>query len=142
MTAAQAAPAAKPSRRRRARAVRAVQYGVLAAVVVAAALLADWGRIAAAFFDLDVAAAQFPGIITSALVLFCATLGVSFVTSIDLIGAICVMLARGAVISAVVSIFVLPALLCVCEPVFNKTTLYWRKAKPAKVKTEKAPASK
>ena len=81
-------------------------------------------------------------IITSALVLFCATLGVSFVTSIDLIGAICVMLARGAVISAVVSIFALPALLCVCEPVFNKTTLYWRKAKPAKVKTEKAPASK
>ena len=81
-------------------------------------------------------------IITSALVLFCATLGVSFVTSIDLIGAICVMLARGAVISAVVSIFVLPALLCVCEPVFNKTTLYWRKAKPAKVKNEKAPASK
>ena len=81
-------------------------------------------------------------IITSALVLFCATLGVSFVTSIDLIGAICVMLARGAVISAVVSIFVLPALLCVCEPVFNKTTLYWRKAKSAKVKTEKAPANK
>ena len=81
-------------------------------------------------------------IITSALVLFCATLGVSFVTSIDLIGAICVMLARGAVISAVVSIFVLPALLCVCEPVFNKTTLYWRKAKPTKVKTEKAPVSK
>ncbi len=81
-------------------------------------------------------------IITSALVLFCATLGVSFVTSIDLIGAICVMLARGAVISAVVSIFLLPALLCVCEPVFNKTTLYWRKAKPAKVKTEKTPVSK
>lgn len=81
-------------------------------------------------------------IITSALVLFCATLGVSFVTSIDLIGAICVMLARGAVISAVVSIFVLPALLCVCEPVFNKTTLYWRKAKPVKAKTEKAPAGK
>ena len=81
-------------------------------------------------------------IITSALVLFCATLGVSFVTSIDLIGAICIMLARGAVISAVVSIFVLPALLCVCEPVFNKTTLYWRKAKPAKVKKEKTPAAK
>ena len=39
-------------------------------------------------------------IITSALVLFCATLGVSFVSSIDLIGAICIMLARGALISA------------------------------------------
>lgn len=65
-------------------------------------------------------------IITSALVLFCATLGVSFVSSIDLIGAICVMLARGAVISALVSIFLIPALLCVCEPIFNKTSLHWR----------------
>ena len=71
-------------------------------------------------------------IITSALVLFCATLGVSFVSSIDLIGAICIMLARGAVISAVVSIFLIPALLCACEPVFNKTTLYWRTEQPKK----------
>ena len=72
----------------------------------------------------------------------CATLGVSFVSSIDLIGAICVMLARGAIISAVLSIFLLPALLYVCEPLFNKTSLYWRKAKPAKVKKEKTPAAK
>ena len=71
-------------------------------------------------------------IITSALVLFCATLGVSFVSSIDLIGAICVMLARGAVISALVSIFLIPSLLCVCEPLFNKTSLYWRTEKPKK----------
>lgn len=69
-------------------------------------------------------------IITSALVLFCATLGVSFVSSIDLIGAICVMLARGAVISALVSISLIPSLLCVCEPLFNKTSLYWRTEKP------------
>lgn len=73
-------------------------------------------------------------IITSALVLFCATLGVSFVSSIDLIGAICIMLARGAVISAVVSIFLIPALLCACEPLFNKTSLYWRTEKPKKDK--------
>lgn len=71
-------------------------------------------------------------IITSALVLFCATLGVSFVSSIDLIGAICVMLARGAVISALVSIFLIPSLLCICEPLFNKTSLYWRTEKPKK----------
>lgn len=74
-------------------------------------------------------------IITSALVLFCATLGVSFVSSIDLIGAICVMLARGAVISALVSIFLIPSLLCVCEPLFNKTSLYWRTEKPKKEMT-------
>ena len=67
-------------------------------------------------------------IITSALVMFCATLGVSFVSSIDLIGSICIMLARGALISAVVCIFLMPAILCVCEPVFNKTSLHWRHA--------------
>lgn len=73
-------------------------------------------------------------IITSALVLFCATLGVSFVSSIDLIGSICIMLARGAVISAVLIIFLLPALLYLCEPIFNKTSLYWRAEKQKKSK--------
>lgn len=73
-------------------------------------------------------------IITSALVLFCATLGVSFVSSIDLIGSICIMLARGAVISAVLIIFLLPALLYVCEPVFHKTSLYWCAEKQKKPK--------
>ena len=72
-------------------------------------------------------------IITSALVMFCATLGVSFVSSIDLIGSICIMLARGALISAVVCMFLMPAILCVCEPVFNKTSRHWRQASlPAK----------
>ncbi len=71
-------------------------------------------------------------IITSSLVLFCATLGVSFVSSIDLIGAICIMLARGALISALVSIFIMPAVLCVCEPIFAKTTLHWRTMPPVK----------
>lgn len=67
-------------------------------------------------------------IITSALVMFCATLGVSFVSSIDLIGSICIMLARGALISAAVCIFLMPAILCVCEPIFNKTSRRWRLA--------------
>ncbi|MBD9196661.1 MAG: antibiotic ABC transporter permease, partial [Clostridiales bacterium] len=78
-------------------------------------------------------------IITSALVLFCATLGVSFVSSIDLIGAICIMLARGALISACICLFVMPAVLYVCEPVFSKTTLHWRTPAPKKEsKTAKA----
>ncbi|MDD3346971.1 MMPL family transporter [Oscillibacter sp.] len=76
-------------------------------------------------------------IITSALVLFCATLGVSFVSSIDLIGAICIMLARGAVISAIISIFGIPAVLYVCEPLFRKTTRYWDAPPPVKKRKEK-----
>lgn len=80
-----------------------------------------------------------PSIITSALVMLSATLGVSFVSSIDLIGTICLMLARGAIISAIVSIFFMPALLCLLEPVFHKTSLHWRDPAPAKG-SEAAPA--
>lgn len=69
---------------------------------------------------------SYGSIITSALVLFCATLGVSFVSSIDLIGSLCVMLARGAVISAIVCIFMMPAILYICEPLFAKTSYKWR----------------
>ena len=77
-------------------------------------------------------------ILTSSLVLFCATLGVSFVASIDLIGSICIMLARGALISAAVSMLLMPTVLCVCEPLFNKTSLCWRKLpEPRREKTAK-----
>ena len=76
-------------------------------------------------------------IITSALVLFCATLGVSFVSSIDLIGSICTMLARGALISAVMSMVVTPSILCVCEPLFNKTSRNWRRVAPPKTRRRK-----
>ncbi|MEU5718676.1 amino acid ABC transporter permease [Streptomyces sp. NPDC020403] len=55
------------SRRQRTRAVRGVQYAVLAAVLLVLALAADWGEIRRAFFDADVARAQFPDIITTAL---------------------------------------------------------------------------
>jgi polar amino acid transport system permease protein len=55
------------SPRRRARYVRGVQYAVLAVAVLLIAVLADWGTISRAFFDPDIIAAQFPGIITTAL---------------------------------------------------------------------------
>ena len=84
------------------------------------------------------AASSDASIVTSALVLFCATLGVSFVSSIDLIGAICVMLARGALISALVSIFLMPAILCVCEPLFNKTSYHWKTPDPSPTLPEPA----
>ncbi len=77
------------------------------------------------------ATASDSSIMTSALVLFCATLGVGLVSRIDLISSLCMMLARGAVISALVSIFILPSVLAVFEPLICKTTLFWRK-KPAK----------
>jgi len=72
------------------------------------------------------ATASDPSIITSSLVLFCATMGVSIISDIEIIGSICTMLARGALISAIISIFIMPSILCVCEPVFAKTSRKWK----------------
>ena len=77
-------------------------------------------------------------ILTSALVFFCSTLGVSLISTMDLIRSICLMLSRGAIISALVCMFILPSVLVVFEPVIAKTTLHWRAPKPPKA--PKAPA--
>ncbi len=71
-------------------------------------------------------------ILTSALVFFCSTLGVSLVSTMDLIRSICLMLSRGAIISAFVCMFILPSVLVVFEPVIAKTTRCWRTPKPPK----------
>ena len=63
-----------------------------------------------------------PSIITSALCFFAATIGVALYTKIDMIGAICELLARGSIISMLVVILVLPALLLVFDKVILKTT--------------------
>ena len=75
-------------------------------------------------------------IITSALVLFCSTLGVGLISKIEIISSICVMLARGSLISAVCILFLLPALLAVFEPVINRTSLHWRTPKASAPQTQ------
>ena len=75
---------------------------------------------------------SFPSIVTSSLVFFCATLGVSIVSKIGMIQSICSMLARGALISAAVIIFILPAVLYVTEPIINKLTFHWKSVNNAK----------
>ncbi|MGW7088993.1 amino acid ABC transporter permease [Streptomyces sp. NPDC054871] len=56
------------SRRRRARLFRGVQYAVLLIVIAVFALVADWGTLRQAFFDVEIAKALFPEVITTALV--------------------------------------------------------------------------
>ena len=51
-----------PKQRRRL--ARAIQYAVIAVVVVLLAVLADWGQIADSFFRLDIAADMFPAVWT------------------------------------------------------------------------------
>lgn len=73
------------------------------------------------------ASTSYPAIITSALVFLCATGGVALVSKIEIIQSICSMLARGAVISALVIILVLPPLLYVAEPLIHKLTFHWKR---------------
>ena len=71
---------------------------------------------------------SFKSIITSALVFFCATSGVAMISKIEIISSICSMLARGAIISALIIILILPAVLYVTEPFVSKTSFNRKKA--------------
>ena len=64
-----------------------------------------------------------PSIIVSGMGLFAATFGVAVYSDIDIISSMCMLMARGAIISMILVIFILPALLRLCDPVIRKTTL-------------------
>ncbi len=61
-------------------------------------------------------------IIVSGTSLFAATFGVGLYSNIDMIGAICTLLSRGAVISTIVVIFVLPAFFMILDPIIVRTS--------------------
>ena len=61
-------------------------------------------------------------IITSALSLFAATYGVACYSQVDMIGSICTLLARGAVISMIVVLTLLPTMFLIFDKVICKTT--------------------
>lgn len=63
-----------------------------------------------------------PSIVTSALCFFGATISVYIYTKIDMIGSICNLLSRGAIISMLVVTLILPALLIVFDKFIMKTT--------------------
>lgn len=64
-----------------------------------------------------------PSIIVSGMGLFAATFGVALYADIDMIASICMLLARGAIISMLSVIFILPALLLLCDKLICVTTL-------------------
>lgn len=61
-------------------------------------------------------------IIVSALSFFAATIGVGLYSNIDMISSLCILMARGALISMVVVIFVLPSMFMVFDKVIVKTS--------------------
>ena len=80
-------------------------------------------------------------IITGGLVLFSACLSVALISHIDLVAALCVMLARGTLISVAVCLFLLPPILVVCEPLIARTSKNWKTAPQPKAETPVLTAS-
>nr|WP_316625141.1 MMPL family transporter [uncultured Ruminococcus sp.] len=66
--------------------------------------------------------ASIPSIMVSGIGLFAATFGVALYSDIDIISSMCMLLARGAVISMLLVIFILPALLILCDKPVCLTT--------------------
>lgn len=63
-----------------------------------------------------------PSIIVSGMGLFAATFGVAVYSDIDIIGSMCMLMARGAIVSMLAVIFILPALLLLCDKIICATT--------------------
>lgn len=61
-------------------------------------------------------------IITSALTFFGATAGVGIISELEMISSLCVLMARGAIISMLVILFVLPGILLMFEGIIVKTS--------------------
>ncbi|MCI8394119.1 MAG: MMPL family transporter [Bacilli bacterium] len=70
-----------------------------------------------------------PSIIVSALCFFAATFGVAMYSQIDMIGSICDLLSRGALISMITVSFLLPAALLQCDKIIIKTTYGMKEGK-------------
>lgn len=70
-----------------------------------------------------------PSIITSGCSFFAACIGVSLISRMDLISSLCELLARGAIISVISIIFILPSMLLLGHKLIEKTTKKWPIAK-------------
>lgn len=70
-----------------------------------------------------------PSIIVSALGFFAATFGVGMIASVDMIASLCTLMARGAIISMFVVIFVLPSLFVLLDKVIIHTSLGFKPKK-------------
>ena len=64
-------------------------------------------------------------ILTSGLTFFAATFGVAVISQIELMRSICLLISRGALISTVVILVVLPAALMLLDNLIRRTTLGW-----------------
>ncbi|WP_407723109.1 efflux RND transporter permease subunit [Ruminococcus sp. JL13D9] len=73
-----------------------------------------------------------PSIIVSAMGLFAATVGVAIYSDVDMIASLCALMARGALISMLCVILILPAMFMLFDKVIGVTTIGFRPKKDKK----------
>lgn len=86
-------------------------------------------------------AGSIPSIIVSGMGLFAATFGVAVYSNIDIISSMCMLMARGAVVSMLSVIFALPALLLACDGLICATTIGMGQARKTNQKTREVTMS-
>ncbi|MFG6326478.1 MAG: MMPL family transporter [Lachnospiraceae bacterium] len=85
--------------------------------------------------------ASMQSIIVSALSFFAATIGVGVFSSIDMISSLCMLMARGALISMVVVLTILPSMLMIFDPVIIRTTLGFKEIRQKNLKDKNSAAN-
>ena len=73
-----------------------------------------------------------PSIIVSALGFFAATFGVGMIASVDMISSLCILMARGAIISMLAVIFILPSLFVLFDKLIINTSIGFKSKKNKK----------
>ena len=68
-------------------------------------------------------------IFVSAMCFFAATFAVFAISKIDMISSLCLLMSRGAIISMLVVMFVVPSVLLMFDKLIIKTTLGFKKGK-------------
>ena len=106
-----------------------VDYAILMTTRYQAERLRGKGKKSAVYTALT---ASIPSILVSGMGLFAATFGVALYSNIDIISAMCMLMARGAVVSMLCVIFILPALLLFCDRLICATTRGMRRCNQTK----------
>lgn len=73
-----------------------------------------------------------PSIIVSGMGMFAATFGVAMYSNIEIVSSMCLLMARGSIISMLLVIFILPAMFMLLDKIICKTTLGMTKIKSGK----------
>ncbi len=81
-------------------------------------------------------AASIPSILVSGTGLFAATFGVALYSDVEIISSMCMLMARGAVISMLLVILILPAMLLLFDRLICKTTLGMTRVEKHSAETE------